>query len=78
MLVSMMKNITFSADERLIQAARERARSEQTTLNEQFRRWLAEYALGEQRVQRLDAAMVTLQGRLQVGRRLGRDARNAR
>ena len=38
-----MKNITLSADDKLIEAARSRARSEQTTLNEQFRRWLAEY-----------------------------------
>ncbi len=39
-----MKNITFSADERLIEAARERARREGTTLNEEFRRWLSEYS----------------------------------
>lgn len=39
-----MKNITLSADERLIEAARDRARAEDTTLNEQFRRWLEEYA----------------------------------
>lgn len=41
-----MKNITLSADERLIEAARERARAERTTLNERFREWLAEYAGG--------------------------------
>lgn len=40
---AVMKNITLSADERLIEAARERARSEHTTLNEQFRRWLESY-----------------------------------
>jgi hypothetical protein len=39
-----MKNITFSADERLIEAARERARRERTTLNSEFRRWLESYA----------------------------------
>ncbi|MDA0269472.1 MAG: hypothetical protein O2798_03340 [Chloroflexi bacterium] len=39
-----MKDITLSADERLIEAARERARLERTTLNERFREWLAEYA----------------------------------
>ena len=39
-----MKNITFSADDGLIEAARRRARSERTTLNAQFRLWLAEYA----------------------------------
>lgn len=39
-----MKNITLSAEEGLIEAARERARSQNTTLNEQFRVWLANYA----------------------------------
>ena len=41
---STMKNITFTADENLIEAAREQAREEQTTLNEQFRQWLEQYA----------------------------------
>ena len=40
-----MKNITLSADENLIEAARQRALSERTTLNEQFRRWLADYVI---------------------------------
>ncbi len=40
----MLKNITFSADEELIQKARERAAAERTTLNEEFRRWLEKYA----------------------------------
>lgn len=39
-----MRNITLSADEKLIEAARERARTEHTTLNEQFRLWLEDYA----------------------------------
>jgi len=39
-----MQNITFSADKQLIEAARERARERRTTLNEEFRRWLADYA----------------------------------
>lgn len=38
-----MKNVTLSADQALVEAARERARAEHTTLNEQFRRWLEEY-----------------------------------
>ena len=46
-----MKYITFSADENLIEAARERARAEHTTLNEQFRRWLRNYARRDQQVQ---------------------------
>jgi hypothetical protein len=39
-----MKNITLSADEHWIEAARARARAEQMTLNEQFRIWLEDYA----------------------------------
>ena len=38
-----MKNITLSANEKDIEAARKKARSEDTTLNEQFRKWLREY-----------------------------------
>ena len=38
-----MRNITFSAEEGLIEAARRRAAEEQTTLNAQFQRWLADY-----------------------------------
>ena len=47
-----MKNITLSADERLIEDARERARLEHTTLNEQFRRWLADYVGRRERAER--------------------------
>lgn len=39
----MMKNITFSAEKDLIEKAREKARSEKTTLNVVFRRWLKQY-----------------------------------
>ena len=38
-----MKNITLSADEELIQSAREKARKERTTLNGLFRKWLSRY-----------------------------------
>ncbi len=40
----MKKNITLSADNELIQKARFRAQNENTTLNEQFRIWLRNYA----------------------------------
>ncbi|MFN0072715.1 MAG: hypothetical protein ACKVVP_14625 [Chloroflexota bacterium] len=39
-----MKNLTLTADEKLIEAARTRARAEHTTLNAEFRRWLEQYA----------------------------------
>lgn len=40
----MLKNITLSAEEKLIALARARAAAENTTLNAEFRRWLAHYA----------------------------------
>ena len=74
-----MKNITLSAEEHLIEAARARARAENTTLNEQFRRWLADYA---QRRKRADAAMqviAELRGTLRTGgRKFTRDEMNER
>ena len=39
-----MKNITFSADEKLIEKARLKAAKERTTLNQRFRDWLKRYA----------------------------------
>jgi hypothetical protein len=74
-----MKNITLSADEHLIAAARQRATAEHTTLNEQFRLWLKDYV---RRRQQADTAMETikaLQGRLSTGgRKFTRDEMNER
>jgi hypothetical protein len=39
-----VKNVTLSADEALIEQARLVARSRHTTLNAEFREWLAQYA----------------------------------
>ena len=38
-----VRNITFSADETVIDRAREVARSEHKTLNDAFREWLTQY-----------------------------------
>ena len=73
-----MKNITLSADEQLITAARQRAAAEHTTLNEQFRRWLKDYVQREQQAAEALAVMRELQGKLRVGRRLTRDQMNER
>lgn len=43
MEMKMVKNITLSADEKLIAKARKKAESEKTTLNSQFRQWLEKY-----------------------------------
>ena len=72
-----MKNITLSADERLIEAAR--AREEHTTLNEKFRHWLGEYV---GRRQQADAAVTTIKALQKEysteGRTFTRDEMNAR
>lgn len=73
-----MKNITLSADEKVIEAARARARAEQTTLNEQFRQWLALYAREPNRIQQYDAVVAELKGKVRVGRKLTRDEMNER
>lgn len=73
-----MKNITLSADESLIEAARSRALAEHTTLNDQFRKWLADYAHTRERMQRYDEVMSGLRGRMKVGRKLTRDEMNER
>jgi len=73
-----MKNITLSADERLIEAARERARTENSTLNEQFRLWLMEYAHARERLQRYEEVMGRLGGKLRVGQKLTREQMNER
>jgi hypothetical protein len=39
----MLKNITFSAEEELIERARAVAASENSTLNQVFREWLEHY-----------------------------------
>lgn len=40
----MKKNITLSADENIIKKARQRARKQKTTLNNEFRKWLERYS----------------------------------
>ena len=74
-----MKNITLSADDKLIEAARERARAEQTTLNEQFRRWLADYVRQEQQTESAMALIDELRGQVRTGgRRFTREEMNER
>ncbi|SEF39766.1 hypothetical protein [Nitrosomonas ureae] len=74
-----MKNITLSADDKLIEAARARARAEQTTLNEQFRRWLADYVQQEQTAESAIALIEELRGQVRTGgRKFTRNEMNER
>lgn len=74
-----MKNITLSADENLIEAARHRAHNEHTTLNEQFRLWLANYARRNQLVDEGMTSIKELQAKYSTGgRKFTRDEMNER
>ncbi len=74
----MTRNITFTADEQLIEDAREVARAEGTSLNEQFRLWLEQYAR-KRRVQRAMETVDRLRGYVRTdGRKFTRDEMNER
>jgi hypothetical protein len=74
-----MKNITLSADASLIEAARQRARSEHTTLNEQFRRWLAAYARRDAQADQARAVIQQLRRTVRTGgQRFTREQMNER
>jgi len=78
----MLKNITFSAEEQIIEAARARARAEKTTLNEKVRSWLENYARDQDEsdsvLDRHLQTMARLKGKVVIGRKLTRDELNER
>lgn len=74
-----MKTITLQVDERLIEAAEERARMEHTTLDEQLHVWLAGYARQVREARDAMDVVVDLQGKLRTGgRKFTRDQMNER
>lgn len=73
-----MKNITLSAEEGLIEAAREKARSEHITLNEAFRVWLREYTRHKEPIEEAFQVMDDLRGTVNIGRKLSREEMNDR
>ena len=74
-----MKRITFSADESVLEPARQRARRDHTTLNHEFRRWLEDYVERESRVAKAMATIERLQRTVQSGgRKFTRDEMNER
>jgi hypothetical protein len=73
-----MKNITLSADERVIEEARQRAHRENTTLNEQFRRWLDEYVGKDDRAERAIQAIEAIRKNFQTSGPYSRDELNER
>ena len=77
-----MKNITLSADDHLIEVARERARAKKTTLNAEFRRWLEQYTNTEkeakQRLLGFHKLMADLSHVTTGGQKFNRDEMNER
>lgn len=73
----MLKNITLSADEMLIARAREEAQKRGTTLNDQFRVWLAAFVEQERVGQGYQKLMERLDY-ARSGRRFPREDLNER
>jgi len=73
-----MQHITLSADAKLIETACARAQDEHTTLDEQFRHWLADYARPHERLQRYDQVIGALRGKVCIGRKLTQDEMHER
>lgn len=75
-----MRNITLSATDALIDRAREKARSQGVTLNDEFRKWLASYVQepdAQSAVARFRSVMQALPS-VDAGRTFTRDELNER
>ena len=75
----MLRNITLTAEDALIDRARAIAAENHTTLNVAFREWLAAYVAGQDRaeVERFRSVMAQLGG-ADPGRAFNRDEMNER
>ena len=74
-----MKNITFSANEDVIEQARSVARSQHKTLNQAFREWLDQYTARASGVHEYRALTRHLeQSGVRAGRTFTRDEMNER
>lgn len=77
MYTEIVRNITLSADEELIELARLRAARERTTLNSAFRDWLARYAGAETSVAEYRQVMKRLR-QVRSGKHFSREELNTR
>ena len=74
-----MKNIALSADEGLIEEARRIAASRSTTLNAEFRLWLADYVGRRRQAEKAMATIHELQKVIHTGgRKFTREEMNER
>ena len=73
-----MKNITLSADEDLIEQARQLARIQKRTLNDAFREWLVQFAQQAGKAEEYDALMKRLRRTVRLHPPYTRDEMNER
>ncbi|HEY5042824.1 MAG TPA: hypothetical protein VIK53_12565 [Verrucomicrobiae bacterium] len=73
----MLKNITLSAEDRLLAKARLRAQQEKTNLNAIFRGWLERYTAKDGAGERYDRLMKRL-SHVSAGRKFTREEMNER
>ena len=73
-----MRNITLSADEHLIERARQTAQAQHKTLNAVFREWLEQYTAQNGDVEEYDRLMRRLRGNVVAGRKFTREEMNER
>ena len=73
----MLKNITLSADPKIIQKAREKAQRDNTTLNAQFRQWLERYVAANMQAAAYDNLMHSM-CYANAGKHFSRDELNER
>lgn len=78
MYTILVKNVTLSADERLIEEARATARARKTTLNSEFRKWLEDYTGRRRMAEEYKELMKRLSYVKTGGRRFTRDELNER
>jgi len=73
----MTKNITLSADEKLIERARQRAALENRSLNDAFREWMEQWTCNIEPGARYEDLMSRLD-KIDSGRKFSRDEMNER
>jgi len=72
-----MKNITFSAEEDLIEQARAVARAKRKTLNDEFREWLRQYTRRRTTAKELETFINSLK-HIKISRKYTREEMNER
>lgn len=78
MYTRIVRNITFSADEEMIEAARTVAQQNHRSLNDEFRDWLAKYAATGRKKKLSYRQLVEQLGEVKLTKKYSRDEMNER